>query len=296
MVKFIRTAALGLTTCFLGLAFATAPPTWAMPDNPFAALAETTKQRLVSFIDGIRERKISEMKFLITLHSHSGRLSILCWPLYFLTCWLAITSPLLAEPHLNVRISEAEIKKLGQKYGEMAERRLTAWQQLIIDIAVYSEEDKLREVNRFFNQLVFIDDIKHWRKKDYWASPVEFLITNGGDCEDFSIAKYYTLRQVGMPMEKLSIAYVKALKLNQAHMVLTYYPKPSATPMILDNLIPEIKPANRRPDLLHVYSFNGDNLWLSKKDRRSTLVGTSDQLKPWVYLRSRMENQAINLK
>ncbi|WP_299196870.1 transglutaminase-like cysteine peptidase [uncultured Amphritea sp.] len=204
---------------------------------------------------------------------------------------LSLTYTLIAAPEFTVLMSDAQIKKLGQKYGDMAERRLQSWQNLIKDIADLDEDEKLHRVNRFFNQMEFVDDIVHWNQKDYWASPVEFLITNGGDCEDFSIAKYYTLRQVGIPIEKLSIAYVKALRLNQAHMVLTYYSTPKATPLILDNLIPEIKPANRRPDLQHVYSFNGDNLWLSKKGRRSTLVGTSDQLKPWVQLQSRMEKQ-----
>ncbi|MEH6579186.1 MAG: transglutaminase-like cysteine peptidase [Amphritea sp.] len=215
---------------------------------------------------------------------------------YLVLFLLLTTYTLQADPDLDVRMDDAEIAKLGDKYGEMARRRLNAWQQLMVDLADESEEEKLLQVNRFFNQLRFIDDILHWKKSDYWATPVEFLITNGGDCEDFSIAKYYTLRELGVPIEKMSIAYVKALRLNQAHMVLTYYPTPTATPLILDNLIPEIKPANRRPDLAHVYSFNGDNLWLSKKGRRSTLVGTSDQLKPWVQLRSRIVNQNINLQ
>ncbi len=204
---------------------------------------------------------------------------------------LSLAYTLTAAPEFSVLMSEAQISKLGQKYGEMAERRLHSWQNLIKEIENLDDDEKLTRVNQFFNQMNFVDDIDHWHKKDYWASPVEFLITNGGDCEDFSIAKYYTLRQVGIPIEKLSIVYVKALRLNQAHMVLTYYATPKSTPLILDYLIPEINPANRRPDLQHVYSFNGDNLWLSKKGRRSTLVGTSDQLKPWVQLQSRMENQ-----
>ncbi|MDO6563482.1 transglutaminase-like cysteine peptidase [Amphritea sp. 1_MG-2023] len=204
---------------------------------------------------------------------------------------LSLTYTLTAAPGLTVIMSDSQINKLGQQYGEMAMRRLRRWQDLMAEIADVSEDEKLRRVNQFFNQLNFVDDIDHWQQKDYWASPVEFLITNGGDCEDFSIAKYYTLRQAGVPIEKLSIAYVKALKLNQAHMVLTYYRTPKATPLILDNLISDIKPAHQRTDLQHVYSFNGENLWLSKKGRRSTLVGTSDQLKPWVQLQSRMENQ-----
>lgn len=93
----------------------------------------------------------------------------------------------------------------------------------------------------------------------------------------------------------MSIAYVKALELNQAHMVLTYYDTPSSVPLVLDNLIADIKPASQRPDLLHVYSFNGDNLWLSKKGRRAQLVGTSERLGPWVKLQSRLENKHVNV-
>jgi len=196
----------------------------------------------------------------------------------------------------SVRLSKADIEKLGNKYGAKAKRRLETWQNLLTELANESESNKLERVNDFFNQVRFIDDIKHWKKKDYWATPVEFLITNGGDCEDFSIAKYYTLKELGVPVEKMNLAYVKALEYNQAHMVLTYYPKPRATPLVLDNINGEILPASKRTDLLHVYSFNGDKLWLSKMGRRTTLVGTSDRLKPWVKLQSRIENNDINLR
>ncbi|MDI3325956.1 transglutaminase-like cysteine peptidase [Pontibacterium granulatum] len=200
----------------------------------------------------------------------------------------------LGDSHQSVRLSKAYIEKLGREYGPQAKLRLQSWQQLIKSIKRDSEAVKLRKVNDFFNQLRFVDDINHWKKEDYWATPVEFLITNGGDCEDFSIAKYYTLREVGVPDSKMSIAYVKAVEYNQAHMVLTYYKTPSAMPLVLDNLIPQIKPANKRPDLIHVYSFNGDNLWLSKKGRRAEIIGTSDRLEHWVKLRSRLENQTVN--
>ncbi|MAY41306.1 MAG: sulfate adenylyltransferase [Oceanospirillaceae bacterium] len=196
----------------------------------------------------------------------------------------------------NIRLSKADIEKLGKKYGPHAKRRIERWQNLLDELSNDSEEDKLERVNDFFNQVRFIDDIKHWKKKDYWATPVEFLITNGGDCEDFSIAKYYTLRELGVADDKMSLAYVKALEYNQAHMVLTYYPSPKTTPLILDNINGTILPASKRPDLLHVYSFNGDKLWLSKMGRRTTLVGTSDRLKPWVKLQSRIENKDINLR
>lgn len=94
----------------------------------------------------------------------------------------------------------------------------------------------------------------------------------------------------------MNLAYVKALTYNQAHMVLTYYQTPGSVPLVLDNINGQILPASKRPDLLHVYSFNGDKLWLSKMGRRTTLVGTSDRLKPWVKLQSRIENKDINLQ
>lgn len=202
---------------------------------------------------------------------------------------------LIAVSDISVKLTTAYINQLGNEYGEEAKRRLIAWQNLIKESADLPEKEKLARVNNFFNQVRFLDDIDHWKQKDYWATPLEFLISNGGDCEDFSIAKYYTLRELGVDIDKMSIAYVKALELNQAHMVLTYYDTPSSVPLVLDNLIADIKPASQRPDLLHVYSFNGDNLWLSKKGRRAQLVGTSERLGPWVKLQSRLENKHVNV-
>ena len=202
---------------------------------------------------------------------------------------------LIAVSDISVKLTTAYINQLGNEYGEEAKRRLIAWQDLIKESADLPEREKLARVNNFFNQVRFLDDIDHWKQKDYWATPLEFLISNGGDCEDFSIAKYYTLRELGVDIDKMSIAYVKALELNQAHMVLTYYDTPNSVPLVLDNLIADIKPASQRPDLLHVYSFNGDNLWLSKKGRRAQLVGTSERLGPWVKLQSRLENKHVNV-
>jgi predicted transglutaminase-like cysteine proteinase len=203
---------------------------------------------------------------------------------------------LLATADQPLILSDARIESYRELYGDQAARRLTAWQNLIREGSQLNEREKLERVNRFFNQVRFVDDIVHWGKEDYWATPVEFLVSNGGDCEDFSIAKYYTLRAMGVPDQRLSLSYVKALELNQAHMVLTYYPSPTAMPLVLDNLINQIRPANERPDLLHVYTFNGESLWLSKRGQRAELVGTSDRLKPWVQLQSRIESNRVNIQ
>jgi len=157
-----------------------------------------------------------------------------------------------------------------------------------------SEQSKLDAVNAFFNEMNFVSDVAHWGREDYWATPVEFLGTNGGDCEDFSVAKYFTLRELGVPDERMSLTYVKSLTLNQAHMVVTYFPQPSADPLVLDNIDGRIRRASTRTDLLPVYSFNGENLWLAKERGRGKLVGGSDRLGRWRRLNERMRSQVLN--
>lgn len=187
----------------------------------------------------------------------------------------------------EVELAPQLLERMSSRYGETARTRLVDWQQLLnrdgSDI-----QQTLTTVNNFFNRIEFIPDSEHWQQNDYWATPVELLASNGGDCEDFSIAKYMTLIALGVPESQLRITYVKAVELNQAHMVLTWYEKPDAEPLVLDNLIAEIKPASQRPDLVPVYSFNGADLWLAKERGAGQLVGRSERISPWRELLARM--------
>jgi len=99
------------------------------------------------------------------------------------------------------------------------------------------------------------------------------LASNGADCEDFSIAKYFALKELGVPIERLRITYVKAVQLNQAHMVLAYYPAPKDEPLILDNLENGVRPASERTDLVPVYSFNDEDVLLARQGRPDASAG-----------------------
>lgn len=144
-----------------------------------------------------------------------------------------------------------------------AMQRLQRWEQLLTDQTDADIEQQLDSVNRFFNrQLRFATDQEIWGEHDYWATPVESLVKGAADCEDFTIAKYFSLLRLGIPAEQLRLTYVKSLELGQAHMVLAYYLTPDSEPLILDNLTDWIRPANRRKDLVPVYSFNAAGLWL----------------------------------
>jgi len=202
---------------------------------------------------------------------------------------LAVASVIANPPPL----SEKLLQQVSSLYGYSARQRLLDWQALMDSHTTDDEKDKLELVNDFFNAMNFVSDEKHWGKEDYWATPVEFLASKGGDCEDYSIAKYYTLKEMGVPEERMRITYVKALKLNQAHMVLTYYPTPDAIPLVLDNLNSNILPATKRDDLLPVYSFNAEGLWLAKSRTLGKKVGKANRVGLWDDLVLRINTEMV---
>ena len=160
-------------------------------------------------------------------------------------------------------VSNDMLNQLKSEYSEQAYHRGIAINKLLAQLKGERIEKQLTEVNRFFNRFEYQEDHAHWGEQDYWATPSEFLGTHKGDCEDFVIAKYFALRKLGVPDERLYLTYVKALKQNVAHMVLSYFPTPSSIPQILDNYNPQIVSASKRKDLLPVYSFNAKSLFLS---------------------------------
>ena len=210
--------------------------------------------------------------------------------------WLIFVS-LLMVSMTSMALNKTEqqwIDAVQTFYGGRSGTRIKTWRETIDSLASASEIDKLRAVNRFFNQLHFVNDNKLWGKKDYWATPLEFLGVNGGDCEDFTISKYFSLLELGVSDKKLRLAYVKAIRLNEFHMVLTYYSTPGSVPLVLDNINPVVLPATRRDDLLPIYSFNGQNLWLMKEKTGGKLAGKSSRLSLWNELRSRKDALTLN--
>lgn len=207
--------------------------------------------------------------------------------LYIISFVLIISTCIYADS-INQLDEKKILRALQENYGERAALRGQAWFKVMGNASSLSELDKLENINRFFNLLHFIDDSKLWGDKNYWATPLEFLGANGGDCEDFAIAKYFSLLELGIADEKMRITMVKAVKLNQYHMVVAYYPTPSAVPLILDNIDGRIKPANQRNDLIPVYSFNGKQLWLNKEKGQGVLAGKPERLKRWSNLNQRM--------
>lgn len=181
---------------------------------------------------------------------------------------------------------------LISRFGPAPIPLLREWHRTLGESNALPEKEKVRRINDFFNRNIrFDDDITVWGQNDYWATPLETIGQGRADCEDFSIAKYFSLLNIGIPLQKLRLVYVRA-QLNgtlQAHMVLAYYPQAGGEPLILDNLIPEIRPASSRSDLSPVFSFNSAGIWQGTGSQTS-----NSNLSRWQDLIRRARNEGFN--
>lgn len=198
---------------------------------------------------------------------------------------------------LSANLDPSRLRQSMQaRYGNSGARVLEEWFALLERLANSEVGEQLREVNDFFNRRVrWLDDIDIWKQEDYWATPLETLGRGEGDCEDFTIAKYITLKQLGVPGERLRMIYVRARlgrsDMSQAHMVLGYYRHPSVEPLVLDNLVPSITPASQRTDLTPVFSFNSDGLWAGGSSE--SRADPTQRLSRWRNVLGRMQEQGF---
>ena len=179
-------------------------------------------------------------------------------------------------------------QQLTERFGQGRVVLLKNWLNAVQSVKAKSDEDRLRQINDFINQhIAFEDDISVWQQSDYWATPLETIGQGRGDCEDFSILKYFSLREAGIPTSKLRLVYVKATlqtrsgPVQQAHMVLAYYPSPNVEPLILDNLESSIRPATQRDDLQPVFSFNSEGIFAGAAGKDKATSGGLGRLSRW---------------
>lgn len=194
----------------------------------------------------------------------------------------------------------SKLKNLAnQRYGQQAQQNVQELHLLIQNSQTASDIDKLKTINDFFNQKIrFMDDVELWGVTDYWATPLESIGRQAGDCEDYVIAKYVFLKAMNIDNNRMRLTYVKATIVNDgrrtlvAHMVLSYYQTPQSEPLILDNLIPEIMPASHRKDLSPIFSFNDKSLWVGSNSNPK--AEAQSNLSRWRDVLSRIKANGID--
>ena len=246
---------------------------------------------------GCRLKSLPQVNSSATCPRPSSHLRLV--PRLFRRHLLAIQMTLLMlVAGVALSLDESRMLQTARALGTPAVEGLLAWQKMHNAASRAPENTKISVVNRFFNQRTrFVDDVVVWGQPDYWATPLETLYKGAGDCEDYAIAKYFTLLALGVPPARLRLIYVRAAMNRDGavtfipHMVLAYYPAPGKEPLVLDNLIDVIQPASARPDLRPVFSFNTEGLWEQMGSTASTVP--LDRLSRWRDLLQRVSQEGF---
>jgi predicted transglutaminase-like cysteine proteinase len=185
------------------------------------------------------------------------------------------------------------LNKITKKYKRFATKRFLYLQKTLDKTKDGDDLQKLEAVNKFYNGVRYMSDKKVYGKKDYWASPWQFLGKDKGDCEDYVISKYFALIYLGVDSKKLFFTYVRSSKFKSAHMVLTYFETPRSEPLILDNNNHKIFPASKRKDLTPIYNFNGESLYRASRTGTGKKVKSKKAHKKWDELKLNMKRKLI---
>jgi predicted transglutaminase-like cysteine proteinase len=196
-----------------------------------------------------------------------------------------------SEPAKGTGWDDAVFDAIAKDHGERAAKRLRDVQDLIRENREKTTDEKLEVVNKYMNKLKWIADPDLWKRPDYWATPFETIATFGGDCEDIAIAKYLTLRLMGVPDAELGFGLVENRKGTEGHMVLLYQKAPGDEVLVLDNNTKRIKPAKDRRDLVASYAFKNDGkLYMYSDDGKERKVKAkydNRRMEKWMSVKER---------
>lgn len=144
--------------------------------------------------------------------------------------------------------------------GERQACKVEAWRDYLAGIAGRGEREQLRLVNRYVNGARYVSDRRNWKRADYWAVPEE-LFARGGDCEDYVVAKYLSLRALGIAPERLRIVVLYDRRRREDHAVLTVLD--GGETLVLDNHHRRVMTwAKLRRWYRPYYSLNEDSVWI----------------------------------
>lgn len=170
-------------------------------------------------------------------------------PIKNLPQWLSVLQRNKENPIFDVK------KKLGS----------IQWGELKGKLKGKSLKEQLQIVNRFWNQWPYRQDPEVYKMLDYWAIPAEFL-KNSGDCEDYAIVKYFTLKEVGVADDQMRVVVLMETIRNIAHAVLVVYVDGDA--FVLDNLSNNVISHSRYKNYAPQFSVNEEFRWAHLRPKK----------------------------
>ncbi len=144
------------------------------------------------------------------------------------------------------------------KTTKMNKCHYNVWMAFLKKTSKLDKMSQIKEVNRYMNQAKYITDKNNWGKKDYWSSPGEFF-ARFGDCEDYAIAKFLSLKLLGFKSDEIRVVAVKDLNLKVGHAIMVVFL--DGKPYVLDNQIKQVVAANTIKHYQPVFSISLDTWW-----------------------------------
>jgi len=133
------------------------------------------------------------------------------------------------------------------------------WREFLSSIREKPLHEQLDIINSWANTHPYIVDQINWGVEDYWETPYEFLEVSG-NCKDYAIAKYYSLKALGVPIDRMRVIVLEDLNLGGIiHAVLGVYVGHDL--LILDNQNPRVTPALKIYHYRPIYGINEEAWW-----------------------------------
>jgi len=176
----------------------------------------------------------------------------------------------------RIQTEEATYAACDKSVDKCQTPQLRAWRAFLHQTRkdkTLSELEVIKAVNAFANRWPYRSDMQIWGKSDYWASPLEFIAKNG-DCEDFAILKYVSLKALGYGDDRLRLVVVRDVIRQIGHAVLAVYPKvQGGTVYVLDSLVTDVLPDTGFLQYDPYYSINATTRWIHiPAKKHSTLL------------------------
>lgn len=132
--------------------------------------------------------------------------------------------------------------------------KLREWKDFLESLKSRPVLEKIRAVNEFLNHYPYIEDVAN-----YWKTPYEFQRLSG-NCKDYAIAKFMSLRALGLSNDVMRITVLRDLNLGGIiHAILVV--SVDGKTYILDNQIKQVVSTDKVYHYVPIYSINEEHWW-----------------------------------